>query len=363
MKKIKIGLILGTRPEAIKMAAFLSPPEGFDVVVCNTGQHLELITPMLDFFGYKDIHTLTACVPGQSLAELSARMLPEITLWLQKTTPDLIFVQGDTQSSFIGALAAFYQKIPVAHIEAGLRTEDPYNPFPEEMNRRLISQIATYHFAPTEKAAQKLLAEGFQKHVWNVGNTGIDALYATAKKAIQPKHITIDPDKKIIFVTAHRRENHGAPMVNICTALRDIVRTHPDVQIIFPVHKNPRVQETVTQHLHGIPNISLIEPLDYPETVWILSKSYLILTDSGGLQEEAPALKKPVLVMRDETERTEGVISGAALLVGTNPKTITDVVKRLLEDTRQYTAMADADCPYGNGHTADQIWAILATQL
>jgi len=341
------------------MAPFLTPPEGFSVSVCNTGQHRELIAPMLAFFGYANVHTLTSCVAGQSLAELSARMLPEISHWLENTKPDIVFVQGDTQSSFIGALAAYYQKIPVAHIEAGLRTEDPYNPFPEEMNRRLISQIAHYHFAPTEKAAQKLASEGFNERVWNVGNTGIDALYATLKKVQKPEGLDLDETKKIIFVTAHRRENHGRPLENICQALSEIVSRYPDCQIVFPVHKNPKVLEIVHERLGNIPNILLTEPMDYPETVWLLSACYLVLTDSGGLQEEAPSLNKPVLVMRDETERTEGVISGAAQLVGTDPAAIIRAVAHLLEDKPAYTTMATANSPYGNGDAAMQIWRIL----
>jgi UDP-N-acetylglucosamine 2-epimerase (non-hydrolysing) len=361
MRYSKIGLILGTRPEAIKLAPFLSPPEGVSVSVCNTGQHRELLTPMLDFFGYK-AHTLTACVPGQSLAALSARMLPDIDEWLRTEKPDLVFVQGDTQSSFIGALAAYYQKIPVAHIEAGLRTEDPYNPFPEEMNRRLISQIARYHFAPTPKAAEKLASEGFRERVFMVGNTGIDALYQTLQKAQKPQNIPIDPDKKLIFVTAHRRENHGKPLENICSALRHIVTTHPDTQILFPVHKNPNVLETVGRHLQNVPNILLLEPLDYPETVWVMSQSHLILTDSGGLQEEGPALHKPVLVMRDETERAEGVLAGAAQLVGTDPEVIIQAVSTLLLNPERYAAMASAPCPYGQGDAAAKTWAILASQ-
>jgi len=344
------------------MAAFLAPAEGFSVSVCNTGQHRELITPMLDFFGYTNVHTSTSCVPGQSLAALSARMLPEISTWLENSQPDIVFVQGDTQSSFIGALAAYYQKIPVAHIEAGLRTEDPYNPFPEEMNRRLISQIARYHFAPTEKAAKKLASEGFQERVWNVGNTGIDALYSTLKKAKKPEWLHLDANKKIIFVTAHRRENHGLPLENICQALREITTKHTDCQIVFPVHKNPKVWETIHRLLGNTPNISLTEPMDYPETVWLVSACHLVLTDSGGLQEEAPALNKPVLVMRDETERTEGVISGAAQLVGTHTETIISAVSRLLEDKHLYDKMANANCPYGNGDAAVQIWEILRDQ-
>ncbi len=231
------------------------------------------------------------------------------------------------------------------------------------MNRRLISQMTTYHFAPTKKAAQKLHTEGFQERVWNVGNTGIDALYATLKKTTAPKNIVIDPNKKIIFVTAHRRENHGEPMIHICQALQEIVKQHPDCQIIFPVHKNPKVQDTVSKYLSNTQNILLTEPLDYPSTVWLLSKSYLILTDSGGLQEEAPALNKPVLVMRDETERTEGVMSGAAKLVGTNPSVITEAVTRLLRDEQVYTKMANANSPYGNGTAATQIWHILRTEF
>lgn len=341
------------------MAPFLTPPEEFSISVCNTGQHRELIAPMLDFFDYKHVHTLNACVPGQSLAELSARMLPEISTWLENTQPNIVFVQGDTQSSFIGALAAYYQKIPVAHIEAGLRTEDPYNPFPEEMNRRLISQIATYHFAPTKKAAQKLLSEGFQERVWNVGNTGIDALYATLKKAKKPEWLHLDNSKKIIFVTAHRRENHGVPLEDICQALHEVVIKYTDCQIVFPVHKNPKVLETVNRLLGNIPRILLTEPMDYPETVWMLSNCYLVLTDSGGLQEEAPALNKPVLVMRDETERTEGVLSGAAKLVGTQTDAVLTAVSQLLDDKSMYTTMANAKCPYGNGSAAVQIWKIL----
>ena len=230
------------------------------------------------------------------------------------------------------------------------------------MNRRLISQIARYHFAPTPKAAEKLASEGFREGIWMVGNTGIDALYATLKKARPPQNIPIDPTKKLIFVTAHRRENHGAPLENICTALRTIVTTHPDTQILFPVHKNPNVLATVAKRLEGIPNIFLVEPLDYPETVWAMSHAYLILTDSGGLQEEGPALKKPVLVMRDETERSEGVTAGSAKLVGTDPAIILKAVAHLLQDRHAYAQMAEAPCPYGEGDAAKKIWAILNAQ-
>lgn len=355
----KVGIVLGTRPEAIKLAPFLSPPSGVQVVVCSTGQHRELLDPMLAFFGYTGIHRLEACVPGQSLSALSARMLPGLRAWLLSEKPDLVFVQGDTQTAFIGALAAFYEKIPVAHIEAGLRTSDPYNPFPEEMNRRLVGQMATYHFAPTQTALQNLIREGFGSKVWCVGNTGIDALYTTLKKAKQPESVCLDVSKKCIFVTAHRRENHGEPLLRICQSLQRIVHVCPDVEIVFPVHKNPQVWDTVHRLLGQTDRIVLTPPLAYPETVWMLSRSEVILTDSGGLQEEAPALRKPVLVMREETERVEGVACGASRLVGTDPDVIVGAVLSLLRDPLEYAAMANAGCPYGQGDAASQIWTLL----
>lgn len=358
MEQLHVAIVLGTRPEAIKLSPFLSPPPGISVSVCSTGQHRELLTPMLDFFGYSSVHDLAACSPGQSLSNLTAKILPGLENWLQDIKPNIVFVQGDTQSAFAGALAAYYQQIPVAHIEAGLRTETIYSPFPEEMNRRLIGRIATWHFTPTPKASEALYKEGVCENVVMVGNTGIDALYQTVPKALPPKCFL--PKKDLIFVTTHRRENHGPRLENICQALKKIADTE-NCHILLPVHKNPVVQKTVAQ-LSGHPNISLIDPLGYPETVWLLSQCRIVLTDSGGLQEEAPALNKPVLVLREDTEREEGVIAGCARLVGTDADTIVRNTRELLNNQACYDEMANSPCPYGRGEAAKKIWDYLLSQ-
>ncbi len=366
----KILFIFGTRPEAIKMIpvikAFRVSANKYQVKTCVTAQHREMLDSVLKFFSVGADYDLNLMRTGQSLFGLTGNLIHKLEPVLQKTKPDLVFVQGDTTSAFAGALAAHYMKIPVAHIEAGLRSFNKYSPFPEEMNRVLISRLADFHFAPTKQAADYLKNEGIRKNVWITGNTVIDALISGLEiisRGDDEKYIRHFSDisfiKKIILVTGHRRESFGKPFREICLALKQIAGAHPDTEIVYPVHLNPNVQKPVNSILGGTPGVHLIPPQDYPFFIWLMRKSYLVLTDSGGVQEEAPSLGKPVLVMRDVTERTEGIRAKTALLVGTNHMQIVRETNRLLTDPDAIQRMAKKANPYGDGKAAQRILSVI----
>lgn len=370
MKKKKILFVVGTRPEAIKLAPVIRGlsfhPEQFDTRVCVTAQHREMLDQVMDFFDIRADFDLDLMVPGQDLFGLTNRVLKGVQSVIPKVRPDWVIVQGDTTTSFAGALAAFYSNVPVAHVEAGLRTYNKRSPFPEEMNRQLVSRIADLHFAPTDKNRENLLNEGIADNtIYVTGNTVIDALLHCRKKA-EKSHSTgmrhlneiLREDKKLILVTGHRRENFGRGFEQISDALYQLAM-RDDVQIIYPVHLNPNVQQTVSDRLGDVENIHLIEPLDYPSFVWLMDRSYLILTDSGGIQEEAPGLGKPVIVMREETERTEAVEAGTVLLTGTSTERIAGAVNRLLDNEDEYMDMSKRSNPYGNGDATAQIIKVL----
>lgn len=372
----KILLIFGTRPEAIKMAPIVSElsryPNDFTVQICVTGQHREMLVPILNFFKITPTFSLDLMVSGQSLAGFTAKAVTAISEVLTQAQPDLVLVQGDTTTAFVGALAAFYARIPVGHIEAGLRSENKYSPFPEELNRKLIAPIADLHFAPTKRAVENLKFEGITKQVYEVTNTCIDALFmglgiisgetqeSVGIRSRIEKHFShIDFSKRLILVTGHRRESFGEGFENICRAIRAISEKTPDVEIVYPVHLNPNVREPVQRILTDSSRVHLIEPLDYPEMIWLMSRSYLVLTDSGGIQEEAPSLGKPVLVMREVTERMEGIDAGSAVLVGTDQTRIEEKCLRLLNNKEEYNKMASVRNPYGEGKAASRIVNIL----
>ena len=367
----KVLFIFGTRPEAIKMAPLImelkSRSDKFDVKVCVTGQHKEMLYQVLDFFSIKPDYDLKVMRPNQTLSTITAEVLTGLEPILDEVKPDIVLVQGDTTSAFVGALGAFYKQIEVGHLEAGLRSGDMYSPFPEEVNRVLVGRVAKHHFAPTVRAQSALLQERIsEKNVYLVGNTVIDALLLglsiikeSGEKAYAAKFEGIDLDKRIVLVTGHRRESFGEGFEGMCNAIKKLAENNKDVEIVYPVHLNPRVQEPVKRILHDISNVHLIDPLDSPYLIWLMEKSYLVLTDSGGIQEEAPTLGKPVLVMRDVTERQEGVDAGTAKLVGTDCGVIVRETQKLLDDEIVYTAMANAINPYGDGTTAKQIADIL----
>jgi UDP-N-acetylglucosamine 2-epimerase (non-hydrolysing) len=361
----KILFIFGTRPEAIKMAPLIKAFQNnslFRVKVCVTAQHRSMLDQVLEFFEITPDYDLNLMQPNQSLFDITAIGLKSLEKVLDEFSADLIFVQGDTTSAFIGALAGFYRKIKVAHIEAGLRSDNKYSPFPEEINRKLAGHIADFHFAPTDKAVHNLKNEGITENVWQVGNTVIDALFFglnLIEKEDQNKYLDcfagIDFNKRIILVTGHRRESFGEPFENICNALKEIANKYSDVEIVYPVHLNPNIRKIVNKLLVNISNIHLIEPLSYPYLIWLMSKSYLIMTDSGGIQEEGPSLAKPVLVLREVTERKEGITAGTAKLVGTDKNKIIQEAIALLDKSDEYEKMAKAVNPYGDGTTSQQI--------
>lgn len=366
----KIAVIFGTRPEAIKLAPFIAElrkyPKRFIVKVCSTGQHAELLEQVVDFFNIKIDHDMKVMTQGQTLFELTSKILLGLELFYDRFKPDLVFIQGDTTTAFIGALTAFYKSIPVAHIEAGLRTGDKYSPFPEESNRILTSHLAKYHFAPTKQAINNLKKEGIKSNIFLVGNTVIDALFlgleiikATGESKFYKYFNQVDFSKDILLVTAHRRENFGKPFVSICRALLELASKYKNTQIVYPVHLNPNVRKPVYSMLSEHKNIVLLEPLNYPIFIWLASKAHLIITDSGGVQEEAPSLGKPLVVIRDTTERTEGVKSGTAVLTGTSTKRIVKAVSKLIEDEKAYSRMARTRNPYGDGKASKRIVKII----
>lgn len=366
----KILFLFGTRPEAIKMAPLIdcfSNDSNFEVKVGVTAQHREMLDQVLSFFSIKVDYDLNIMKPNQTLHQLTADLISRITNEiLLKESFDYVFVQGDTTTVLASSLAAFYQKIKIIHIEAGLRSGDMHSPFPEEMNRVLTSKLASYHFCPTETSRDNLFKENITENVFVVGNTVIDALFKglskireTSEESLLEQFKNIDFDKKVILVTCHRRENFGKPFEAICDSLLEIAASHSDsVEIVYPVHLNPNIKEIAHQKLIAH-NIKLIAPLDYPELIWMMNKSTIILTDSGGIQEEAPSLGKPVLVLRDVTERTEGVDAGTAVLVGSNKEKIVAETLRLLNDSDYYSSISKASNPYGDGTTSAKILNLL----
>lgn len=371
---MKILLVFGTRPEAIKMAPVvqqLKATDGLDVDVCVTAQHREMLDQVLKLFDIKPDFDLNIMKPGQDLTDITANIISALRDILKEGNYDRLLVHGDTTTTMAASLAAFYAQVPVAHVEAGLRTGNIYAPWPEEMNRMIVGRIATLHFAPTETALQSLLAENIdQANVLVTGNTVIDALQSVAQKfkddssldtKMQAEFSFIDPDRPLILVTGHRRENFGGGFERICSALKKISE-NSNAQIVYPVHLNPNVQDPVNRILSGAQDVHLIEPQEYLPFVWLMTRSYLIITDSGGVQEEAPSLGKPVLVMRDTTERPEAVEAGTVLLVGTDAEKIETETLRLLNDPIRYAKMARALNPYGDGKAAVRIAQALVSE-
>ncbi|MDZ4730699.1 MAG: UDP-N-acetylglucosamine 2-epimerase (non-hydrolyzing) [Xanthomonadales bacterium] len=365
----KFLVVFGTRPEAIKMAPVVKALQTVDrarltVNVCVTAQHRSMLDQVLDLFAIKPDFDLDLMKNRQDLTQITVGVLNGLQGVLAECKPDLVLVHGDTTTTFAASLAAYYQQIDVAHVEAGLRTRNIYSPWPEEMNRRLTGSIARYHFAPTEQAKQNLLAEAvLAENIYVTGNTVVDALLETTQKIQANSNLAdslarrfdfLDPAKKMILVTGHRRESFGHGFENICIALRRIAE-RDDVQIVYPVHLNPNVSTPVNRTLGGLSNVFLLDPLEYLPFVYLMSRSYLIITDSGGIQEEAPSLGKPVLVMRDTTERPEAVVAGTVLLVGTDENRIVKEALCLLDNTDQYQQMARAHNPYGDGQAARRI--------
>lgn len=365
----KVLIIFGTRPEAIKMCplvkAFNSEIGVFETQVCITAQHREMLDQVLEFFEVEPNYDLDLMKPNQNLYQLTADIITNLKPILEDFKPDFVFVHGDTTTTMASSISGFYAGAKVCHVEAGLRTFDKYSPFPEEVNRSVTGQIAEYHFAPTQTSKKNLLNENIKENqILVTGNTVIDALQFSAKKVglvefkdaeIENLKSIIDQTKKLILVTGHRRENHGQGFINICNALIQIAKENKDVQIIYPVHLNPNVQKPVYNLLKHVRNIKLIDPLSYPAFVWIMNQSYLIITDSGGVQEEAPSLGKPVLVMRDTTERPEAINAGTVILVGTNTNNIVEETNNLLQNNEFYKQMSKLHNPYGDGLACKRI--------
>jgi UDP-N-acetylglucosamine 2-epimerase (non-hydrolysing) len=362
---LRVLSVFGTRPEAIKMAPLVKElakyPQEIDSKVAVTAQHREMLDQVLELFQIIPDYDLDIMEQKQTLTQITTRALEGLGKVYQEAEPDLVLVHGDTTTTFVASLAAFYRQIKVGHVEAGLRTGNIYSPFPEEMNRRLTGVIADLHFAPTQTAKMNLLREGIaEEKIYVTGNTVIDALLSTVRSDFQTEQIPglegVNLEgRRVLLVTAHRRENLGEPMGRIFKALRHIVELFPDVQVVFPVHKNPLVRSTVQEVLGDLPRVTLIEPLDYEPFVNLMAKAYIVLTDSGGLQEEAPSLGKPVLVLRDTTERPEAVEAGTVSLVGTGYEEIFNETKRLLTDQAYYDKMANAVNPYGDGKASQRI--------
>ena len=368
---IKVSIIFGTRPEVIKMASVIKAfkkEKDITLDVCFTGQHKEMVMSLLDFFDIKPDYSLNLMQNDQTLAGLNARAIVELDHYFEKVRPEMILVQGDTTTAMCSASAAFYRKIKIAHVEAGLRTNNIFSPFPEEFNRKVISCIADLHFAPTERARNNLLTENVPPaHILVTGNTVIDTLYYTLDKMRQsPVSMNfewINNNKRIVLITGHRRENFGTGFENICEAIKELGQRYSDYNFVYPVHLNPNVQEPVTRLLKNIPNIYLLPPLDYIQFTNVMAKCYLIMTDSGGVQEEAPGLGKPVLVMRENTERPEAIDAGTAMLIGTNKNNIIKWVEKLLQDEKLYERMAKSKNPFGDGTAAEKIVAFTLKNL
>ena len=362
-------IVFGTRPEAIKMAPlvkeFLKHQDTFNTKVCITAQHREMLDQVLSFFEITPDYDLDLMKPNQNLYTLTADIITNLKPVLEEFKPDYVYVHGDTTTTMATSIAAFYSGAKVCHVEAGLRTFNKRSPFPEEINRCVTGSICDYHFAPTQTSKQNLLNENVaDENILITGNTVIDALHFSADKVksegfqdegVDTLKTIVDDSKRLILVTGHRRENHGQGFINICSALKQIALDHPDTQIIYPVHLNPNVQKPVYELLADIENVNLIDPLSYPAFVWLMDKSSLIITDSGGVQEEAPSLGKPVLVMRDTTERPEAVDAGTVLLVGTDTDKIIKEATKLLTDESAYHKMSKLHNPYGDGTACDKI--------
>lgn len=368
MKKLKVMTIFGTRPEAIKMCPVVLEmkkyPDLIEPIVAVTAQHREMLDQVLHLFEIEPDYDLNIMTTSQTLYDVTGRALEGLSAVLREAQPDLVLVHGDTTTTFVGALAAFYAQIPVGHVEAGLRTGDKYSPFPEEMNRKLTGSIADYHFAPTNISKENLLQEHISaEKIFVTGNTVIDALI----KTVDDKYIFADQELqkilagngRLLLLTTHRRENLGEPMRHVYVALKEVLRLHDDLHIVFPVHKNPKVREIVDQELGHLDRVHLIEPLDYEPFANLMAKVDIVLTDSGGIQEEAPALGKPVLVLRDTTERPEAVEAGTVKLIGTAYADILAETRALLEDPLHYKKMSDACNPYGDGKAAERIIKII----
>ncbi|MBL8056559.1 MAG: UDP-N-acetylglucosamine 2-epimerase (non-hydrolyzing) [Anaerolineales bacterium] len=368
---VKVMPIFGTRPEAIKLAPVIKElerrPDEFELVITVTAQHRQMLDQVLRLFDITPDHDLDVMRPEQTVFEVTSRVLLGLEPVLRREQPDVVLVQGDTTTVMAAALAAYYLKIPVAHVEAGLRSFDKFQPFPEEINRRLVSHIGDWHFPPTEGARQNLLREGLpDARIVVTGNTVIDALLATVRADYRFEHPVLSQldfaGRRVILATTHRRENWGGPLREICHAIRAIVEGHADVDVIYAVHLNPQVQRVVRAELGDMPRVHLLEPLDYEPFVQLMSRCHLILTDSGGIQEEAPSLGKPVLVLRNVTERPEGAEAGTLKLVGTERDVIVREAERLLSDPAEYRRMAGASNPYGDGQASRRIADVL-TQL
>lgn len=362
-KMKKIMLVFGTRPEAIKMCPLvneLKKRKSIETVVCVTGQHRQMLDQVLEAFSVVPDYDLSIMKDKQTLFDVTVNILERIKTVLEEVKPDVVLVHGDTSTTFVTALACFYLQIPVGHVEAGLRTYNIYSPYPEEFNRQAVSIISQYNFAPTELSRQNLLKEGKNpESIYVTGNTAIDALKTTVRADYTHPELEWADGSRLIMITAHRRENLGEPMRHMFKAIRRVMDEHPDVKAIYPIHMNPVVREIAQEYLGDDDRIHIIEPLDVLDFHNFLSRSYLILTDSGGIQEEAPSLGKPVLVMRDTTERPEGIAAGTLKLVGTEEETIYKEFSRLLSDKDEYEAMSKASNPYGDGHACERIADIL----
>lgn len=363
----KVMLVFGTRPEAIKMCPLvneLKKRKELQTVVCVTGQHRQMLDMVLEAFDVTPDYDLSIMKDKQTLFDVTTNILNRIREVLEKEKPDVVLVHGDTSTTFVTALACFYLQIPVGHVEAGLRTYNIYSPYPEEFNRQAVSIISKFNFAPTELSKQNLLKEGKDSDsIYVTGNTAIDALKTTVCESYTHPELEWAKGSRLIMITAHRRENLGEPMHHMFKAIRRVMDEHPDVKAIYPIHMNPVVREIADEFLGGDDRIHIIEPLDVLDFHNFLSRSYLILTDSGGIQEEAPSLGKPVLVMRDTTERPEGIAAGTLKLVGTEEETIYNEFSRLLSDKEEYEAMSKASNPYGDGHACERIADVLVNQL
>jgi len=369
-------IVFGTRPEAIKMAplvkAFQKHQGIFETKVCITAQHREMLDQVLDFFEITPDYDLDLMKPNQNLYSLTAGIIENMKPVLEDFQPDYVYVHGDTTTTMAAALAAFYSGAEVCHVEAGLRTFNKRAPFPEEINRSIAGRLADYHFPPTDRSKENLVNEAVsEENIIITGNTVIDALLFSVDKLQQQNYTDqeiemvqqeVDTTKKIILVTGHRRENHGDGFINICKALKEIAEKNPDCQLVYPVHLNPNVQKPVYDLLSEVENIKLIAPLNYPAFVWLMEKSYLIITDSGGVQEEAPSLGKPVLVMREITERPEAVKAGTVILVGTDAEKITTETQKLLDDTSYYQKLSKLHNPYGDGKASEGIISFMKTK-
>ena len=365
MTKIKVMMVFGTRPEAIKMAPLvlkLKADERFDEVTVVTAQHREMLDQVLEIFNIKPDYDFNIMKKNQSLEGITSKVMLKLADVITKEQPDIVLVHGDTTTSFAASLASFYQQRPIGHVEAGLRTWNKYSPFPEEMNRQMTDDLADIYFAPTKLSKENLLSEHHQaENIFITGNTAIDALQETVKDDYHHKVLDlIEPNHRVILVTMHRRENQGEPMRRVFKVMKEVVDSHDDVEIIYPVHMSPKVQEVAHEILGNDPRIHLIAPLDVVDFHNLAKRSYFIMTDSGGVQEEAPALNKPVLVLRDTTERPEGVNAGTLKLVGTQVDDVRAAMLQLLEDKSAYDKMANAKNPYGDGHASDRIMDAIA---